>query len=82
LCNVASPSRRAGAGGTLPITPCGFDHSEVVAPEISGNVQGFIANRVPDARFLLDYMLTGAIPGTGRPDPDRIAIVGFGARRE
>jgi len=53
-----------------------LDHSEVVAPEIAGNVQGFIANRVPDARFLLDYMLAGAIPCTARPDPDRIAIVG------
>ena len=56
-----------------------LDHSEVVAPEIAGNVQGFIANRVPDARFLLDYMLAGAIPCTARPDPDRIAIVGHSA---
>src|SRR5499427_8067195 len=53
-----------------------LDHSEVVAPEIAGDVQSFIANRVPDARFLLDYMLAGAIPCTARPDPDRIAIVG------
>jgi predicted dienelactone hydrolase len=36
-----------------------LDHSEVIAPEIAGNVEGFIANRVPDARFLLDYMLAG-----------------------
>lgn len=56
-----------------------LDHSEVIAPEIAGNVQGFIANRVPDARFLLDYMLGGAIPCTARPDPDRIAIVGHSA---
>jgi predicted dienelactone hydrolase len=56
-----------------------LDHSEVVAPEIAGNVQGFIANRVPDARFLLDYMLAGAIPCRARPDPDRIAIVGHSA---
>lgn len=53
-----------------------LDHSEVVAPEIAGNLQGFIANRVPDARFLLDYVLAGAIPSNARPDPDRIAIVG------
>jgi len=53
-----------------------LDHSEVVVPEIAGNVQSFIENRVPDARFLLDYMLAGAIPCTARPDPDRIAIVG------
>ena len=56
-----------------------LDHSEVVAPEIAGNVQGFIANRVPDARFLLDYMLAEAIPCTARPDPDRIAIIGHSA---
>jgi dienelactone hydrolase len=53
-----------------------LDHSEVVAPEITGNVQDLIGNRVPDARFLLDYMLAGAIPCTARPDPNRIAIVG------
>ena len=53
-----------------------LDHSEVVAPEITGHVQDLIGNRVPDARFLLDYMLGGAIPCTARPDPDRIAIVG------
>ena len=53
-----------------------LDHSEVVAPESAGDVQGFIANRVPDARFLLDYMLAGAIPCASRPDPDRIAIAG------
>jgi predicted dienelactone hydrolase len=53
-----------------------LDHSEVVAPELAGNAQGFIANRVPDAHFLLDYLLAGAIPCSARPDPDRIAIVG------
>jgi dienelactone hydrolase len=53
-----------------------LDHSEVVAPEIAGNVESFLANRVPDARFLLDYMLAGAIPSSARPDPDHIAIVG------
>jgi len=56
-----------------------LDHSEVVAPEIAGDVQGFITNRVPDVRFLLDYMLAGAIPCTARPDPGRIAIVGHSA---
>jgi pimeloyl-ACP methyl ester carboxylesterase len=53
-----------------------LDHSEVVAPGIAGNVQDFIANRVPDARFLLDYMLAGALPCAACPDPDRIAIMG------
>jgi predicted dienelactone hydrolase len=52
-----------------------LDHSEVVAPEVAGNVEGFTANRVLDARFLLDYMLAGAIPCIARPDADRIAIV-------
>jgi predicted dienelactone hydrolase len=28
-----------------------LDHSEVVAPEVADNVQGFIANRVSDARL-------------------------------
>ncbi|HSZ23476.1 MAG TPA: hypothetical protein VK782_10040 [Candidatus Sulfotelmatobacter sp.] len=56
-----------------------LDHSEVVAPESAGSIQSFIDNRVPDARFLLDYMLDGAIPCTARPDPDRIAIVGHSA---
>jgi predicted dienelactone hydrolase len=57
-----------------------LDHSEVVAPQIAGTVQGFLGNRVPDVRFLLDHLLAGAIPGAiqcpARPDPDRIAIVG------
>jgi predicted dienelactone hydrolase len=56
-----------------------LDHSEVVAPESAGSIQSFIDNRVPDARFLLDYMLTDAIPCTARPDPDRVAIVGHSA---
>jgi dienelactone hydrolase len=74
-------SRRAATYLTTHLASHGYlvaalDHSEVVAPEIASHVEGFIANRVPDARFLLDYMLDGAIPCTARPDPDRIAIVG------
>jgi predicted dienelactone hydrolase len=77
----SSGSRRSATYLTTHLASHGYlvaalDHSEVVAPEIAGNVEGFIANRVPDARFLLDYMLAGAIPCTARPDPDRIAIVG------
>jgi predicted dienelactone hydrolase len=56
-----------------------LDHSEVVAPEIAGSVEAFIANLVPDVRSLLDHMLAGAIPCASRPDPDRIAIVGHSA---
>jgi hypothetical protein len=69
MCSPASEIQRS----------CRHCASEVVAPEIAGSVQGFIANRVPDARFLLDYMLAGAIPCTARPDFDRIAIVGHSA---
>ncbi|HVN27681.1 MAG TPA: hypothetical protein VMT64_04305, partial [Candidatus Binataceae bacterium] len=53
-----------------------LDHSEVVSPQIAGNLHDLIANRVPDVRFLLDYVLAGSIPCSARPDPDRIAIVG------
>lgn len=74
-------NRRAATYLTTHLASHGYlvaalDHSEVVAPEIAGNVEAFIANRVPDARFLLDYMLADAIPCTARPDPNRIAIVG------
>ncbi len=74
-------NRRAATYLTTHLASHGYlvaplDHSEVVAPEIADDVEAFIANRVPDARFLLDYMLAGAIPCTARPDPDRIAIVG------
>jgi predicted dienelactone hydrolase len=71
-------NRRAATYLTTHLARHGYlvaalDHSEVVDPEVAGDVQGFIANRVPDIRFLLDYMLSGAIPCA---DPNRIAIVG------
>ena len=74
-------SRRSATYLTTHLASHGYlvaalDHSEVVAPEVAGDVQGFVANRVADARFLLDYMLGGAIPCSARPDPDRIAIIG------
>ena len=77
-------SRRSATYLTTHLASHGYlvaalDHSEVVAPEVAGNVQGLIANRVPDARFLLDYMLAGAIPCSARPDGARIAIVGHSA---
>ncbi|HTC89995.1 MAG TPA: hypothetical protein VK686_16925 [Bryobacteraceae bacterium] len=77
-------NRRAATYLTTHLASHGYmvaalDHSEVVVPEIAGNVEAFIANRVPDARFLLDFMLAGAIPCTARPDHDRIAIVGHSA---
>ena len=77
----SSGNRRSATYLTTHLASHGYlvaalDHSEVVAPEIAGNIQPLIANRVPDARLLLDCLLAGAIPSTARPDPDRIAIVG------
>ena len=74
-------NRRSATYLSTPLASHGYlvaalDHSEVIVPEIAGNLRDLIANRVPDARFLLDYMLAGAIPSTAQPDPDRIAIVG------
>jgi predicted dienelactone hydrolase len=61
-----------------------LDHSEVIAEELhrkdgetaeqlSTRAEAWIANRVPDMRFLLDHMLRGA---EARVDPDRVGIVG------
>lgn len=61
-----------------------LDHSEVVAAELKGRdgetpeqlsarVEAWIANRVPDIRFLLEHVLSGA---EVHADPDRIGIVG------
>jgi dienelactone hydrolase len=59
-----------------------LDHSEVVAPELKGSdgetagqrsarAQAWIANRVPDIRFLLDQLINKA-----NVDPTQIGIVG------
>jgi dienelactone hydrolase len=65
-----------------------LDHSEVSAPELRGppgetaeqkaaRMQAVIASRVPDARFLLDRVLSDTAFGSdARPDPRRIGIVG------
>ena len=61
-----------------------LDHSEVVAPELKGGegetadqlsarVDAWIANRVPDIRFLLDRLLGDT---EAHVDPDRVGIVG------
>jgi len=61
-----------------------LDHSEVVAAELKGRdgetaeqlsarVEAWIANRVPDIRFLLDHLLSGVV---AHVDADRIGIVG------
>jgi len=64
-----------------------LDHSEVIAAELKGRngetkeqrsarVEEWIASRVPDMRFLLDHLLTGAWDSDAKPDPTRIGIVG------
>lgn len=65
-----------------------LDHSELVAAELarkpgetdeqkSARVAAWIANRVPDIRFLLDHLLKGAAwDSHARPDPAAIGIVG------
>ena len=65
-----------------------LDHSEVVAPELrrtdgerdeqrAARIAAWIANRVPDVRFLLDHLLGDAPPDLQAvPDPRRIGIVG------
>ena len=61
-----------------------LDHSEVVAPELKGRegetaeqlsarVDAWIANRVPDIRFLLDRLLSDT---EAHVDPDCVGIVG------
>jgi dienelactone hydrolase len=61
-----------------------LDHSEVVAAELKGRdgetaeqltarAEAWIANRVPDVRFLLDRMVDGA---EANVDPTQIGIVG------
>jgi dienelactone hydrolase len=63
-----------------------LDHSEVSAPELRGRGgesveqkaelrQAVIAARVPDARFLLDRLLSDTTSDS-QPDPERIGIVG------
>jgi len=65
-----------------------LDHSEVSAPELrepqdetaeqrAARMQAVIAGRVPDARFLLDCVLSNSALGwDARPDPRCIGIVG------
>jgi dienelactone hydrolase len=65
-----------------------LDHSELVVPELRGaenesgdqttaRVAEWIASRVPDVRFLLDFVLGGdGSGGYASPDPGRVGIVG------
>ena len=65
-----------------------LDHSELVAPELarkadetpeqrSARAEAWIANRVPDVRFLLDYVLNKGASHLGcEVDANRVGIVG------
>src|ERR1043166_3973397 len=71
-------SRRASSFLTTHLASHGYvvaamDHSEVVAPELlrkkneppeqtAKRGEGWIASRVPDLQFLLDYMLSQPLP--------------------
>ena len=66
----------------------GLDHFEVVATELgrrdgetaaqkAARCEAVVANRVPDVRFLLDYVLGNALPDSdAKIDPTQIGIVG------
>jgi dienelactone hydrolase len=65
-----------------------LDHSEVVAAELAryggetdeqktARVEAWVANRVPDIRFLLDHLLNDTeVESEAKLDPTRIGIVG------
>jgi dienelactone hydrolase len=64
-----------------------MDHSEVVAEELAApdaetdaergaRIEGLIAGRVPDVRFLHDYLLGGGAADI-ELDPARIGLVGY-----
>src|SRR5262249_25870035 len=65
-----------------------LDHSEVVAAELArkdgetdgqktARAEAWIANRVPDIRFLLDHLLNGAAwDSETKLDPTQVGIVG------
>jgi predicted dienelactone hydrolase len=67
----------------------GLDHSELVAPELArrdgetedertARTEAWIANRVPDIRFLLDHLLAGpSWDSSATIDATRIGIVGY-----
>ncbi|HTB11123.1 MAG TPA: hypothetical protein VK752_06120 [Bryobacteraceae bacterium] len=68
----------------------GLDHSESFVPELKGKIgetaaeraariEGIVGSRVPDVRFLIDYLLAHAPLGLPALDPGRIGIVGHSA---
>ena len=65
-----------------------LDHSEIIAPELArrpdetdeqktARIEAWVANRVPDIRFILDHLLNDAAwDSEAKIDPTRIGIVG------
>lgn len=64
-----------------------MDHSEVIAANLAGQgstadmdpaarIDAIIAGRVPDLRFLLDFLLGGGVAGI-EFDPARVGLVGY-----
>jgi dienelactone hydrolase len=74
-------SRRAATFLTTHLASHGYvvgalDHSEVVAPEIAGNLDEMIVSRVPDVLFLVGRLLETGADDSSAPDAQRIGIVG------
>ena len=85
-------NRRAATFLTTHLASHGYivaalDHSEIVAPELAAQeaesaeqraarIEGLIASRVPDLRFLLDAVIARAASSAAVPDVERIGAVG------
>src|SRR5438552_2706809 len=88
--NQWTPSIRMGGQHRLEwvVKMARNTHSEVVAAELArkdgendeqktARAKAWIANRVPDIRFLLDHLLKGpAWDSEIKPDPNQVGIVG------
>jgi len=91
--HISSGNRRQSAFLCTHLSSHGYvvaamDHSETIVPELRRNegesaeqraarIQGWIANRVPDIRLLLDRVLDVAWwDSQAMPDPDRVGIAG------
>lgn len=73
-------SRRAATFLTNHLASHGYvvgalDHSEVVVPEVAGNLDEIVASRFPDIQFLIDRVLQAGLGDTAA-DAKRIGIVG------
>lgn len=91
FCHASGGSRKSAAYLCAHLASHGYavaamDHSEVVAADLgpvpdetaeqrAARVEAIIASRVPDVRFLLDFLLDGGAGGPGL-DPDRVGLAG------